>query len=392
MTELSGNYCPGSFSPKGAYVWLTVMNFFCLSLILGALFTYLAVYHNEWKLGNIQAHGLFWCVKGPIMIIFYFGTILLTALTTFHVIKDVPPANGGTFWPAAAIKNGYEAIIVCFVMAIDAVMMMKYYGMDEEDYFDHKDEHLNFFMAFVDAFLAFIPQFILSLMTCGQSTVRLAKKRQELKLRRKMAGDESSTALNKDFHSKDEERDYSYYGDPMADVDLEELPRVHHDSKVFEEEGKSGTRLRELGAIDNPFKSPPQQHAYPASPYPHTGSPPKPAQTQGRYSAVPSSSSPFDDNAAVHALPPPPSAPQQQQIQRDQPAFEFEEAYTPHAQQDVLSMPPRSQFPRDRSPVPTSNASVFNPYQRPAQHANEQKVFNPYADNDPRADANPFKD
>ncbi|KAI8576999.1 hypothetical protein K450DRAFT_253885 [Umbelopsis ramanniana AG] len=314
MTELHGYYCPNSFSPKGAYVWLTVINFFCLSLILGALFTYLAVYHNEWKLGAIQAHGLFWCVKGPIMIIFYFGTILLSALTTFHVIKDVPPANGGTYWPAAAIKNGYEAIIVCFVMAIDAVLMMKYYGMDEEDYFDHKDEHLNFFMAFVDAFLAFIPQFILSLMTCGQSTVRLAKKRQELKLRRKMAGDESSMALNKDFHTKDEERDYSYYEDPMADVSLEDLPpmpRVHQESKVFEEEGKSGTRLRELGAIDNPFKSPPQQHAYPASPYPHTGSSPSP--THGRYSAV--ATSPFDDENAAHALPPPPSAPPQQQIQ-----------------------------------------------------------------------------
>lgn len=396
MTELNGFYCPGSFSPKGAYVWLTVINFFCLSLILGALFTYLAVFHNEWKLGGIKAHGLFWCVKGPIMIIFYFGSILLSALTTFHVIKDVPPANGGTFWSAAAIKNGYEAIIICFVMAIDTVLMMRYYGMDEEDYFDHNDEHLNFFMAFVDAFLAFIPQFILSLMTCGQSTVRLAKKRQELKLRRKMgAGDESATALNKDFHTKDEERDYNYYEDPMADVDLEDLPpmpRAHHDAKVFEEEGKSGTRLRELGAIDNAFKSPPQQHAYPASPYPHAGSSstsPKAASPQGRYSAV--ATSPFDDSAAV-AIPPPPSAPEQQQIQRGQPAFEFEEAYTPHVQHDVLSMPPRSQFPRDRSPVPTSSASVFNPYQPQAQHANEQKVFNPYADNDPRADANPFKD
>lgn len=383
MTQLYGYYCPGSFSPKGAYVWLTVINFCSLSLILAALFTYLAVYNNEWKLGSIKAHGMFWCVKGPIMIIFYFGNILLAALVAFHVIKDIPAANGGTDWPAAAIKNGYYSIVVCFVMCVDSMLMMKFYGMDDEDYFDHKGEHLNFFFAINDAFLAFIPQFIRNLMSCGSSTVRLAKKRQEMKMRRKLAGDESTMALNRDFNHRESHADYD--NDPMADIDLEDLPRMpatHHEAKMFEEEGKSNTRIRELGAI-NPY-SPPQQPltatAYPSAP--HLVAPfQSPAPEQ------------FAEQQTPY-IPPPPAPPLQQQIQRTQPAFEFEEAYTPQTHQDVLSMPPRTQFPRDRSPVPTSNASVFNPYEMQTQHATEQKVFNPYApDKKPSSapDGNPFK-
>lgn len=387
MTQLHGYYCPGTFSFRGAYVWLAVINFCSLSLILAALFTHLAVFNNEWKMGSIKAHGMFWCVKGPIMIIFYCGNILLSALTTFHVIKDIPAAHNGTYWPAAAIKNGYYSIIVCFVMLIDSALMMKYYGMDKEDYFDHKDEHMNFFIAIGDAFLAFIPQFIRNLMSCGMSTVRLAKKRQELKARRKLAGDESSIALNRDFNQRDSGYNYSHDNDPMADIDLEDLPRMpptHYHAKMFEEEGKSSTRIRELGAI-NPY-SPPQQHL--GTPYPIAPRPQSSTKSLDGSTAIPAFGDSLLDVSTPH-IPPPPAPPQHQQIQP--PAFEFEEAYTPHLQQDVLSMPPRTQFPRDRSPVPTSSSNVFNPYEMQTQHATEQKIFNPYSDNKPTKDSNQFK-
>ncbi|CAM0137873.1 unnamed protein product [Umbelopsis sp. WA50703] len=361
--------------PKGAYMWLTAINFCSLSLILAALFTHLAIYANEWKMGNIKAHGMFWCVKGPIMIIFYFGNILLSALVYFNVIKDVPAANGGTDWPAAAVKNGYYSIVVCFVMMLDALFMMKYYGMDEEDYFDHKNQHMNFFVATGDAFLAFIPQFFRNLVTCGQSTVRLAKKRQELKLRRQHDGDEDTMALNRDFNRRDSD---VYQADPMADIDLEQLPPMqptHFEAKMFHEEGNSATRIRELGAI-NPYTPPPQEphNPYPATPYPAAYGP-----INEKTMASPSS-------ATIPHIPPPP---QQSSTPPPQPAFEFEDAYAPQVHHDALSMPPRSQFPRDRSPVPTANAEFFNPHELQTQHATQQNVFNPYADN--KANDNPFR-
>ncbi|KAJ2963606.1 hypothetical protein NQZ79_g1395 [Umbelopsis isabellina] len=375
ITQLHGTYCPGAFSPKGAYIWLTVINFCSLSLILAALFTHLAIYANEWKMGKIKAHGMFWCVKGPIMIIFYFGNILLSALVYFNVIKDVPAANGGTDWPAAAIKNGYYSIVVCFVMMIDALFMMKYYGMDEEDYFDHKDQHMNFFVAMADAFLAFIPQFFRNLFSCGQSTVRLAKKRQQLKLRRHHDGDDDTMALNRDFNHRDSD---IYEADPMADIDLEQLPPMqptHFEAKMFHEEGNSATRIRELGTI-NPYTPPVQEshNPYPAASYP------------AAYGSMNEKTAASQSPESIPHIPPPP---QRQATPPPQPAFEFEDAYAPQIHHDALSMPPRSQFPRDRSPKPTANAEFFNPHELQAQHATQQNIFNPYAENKPND--NPFR-
>ncbi|KAI9312078.1 organic solute transporter Ostalpha-domain-containing protein [Dichotomocladium elegans] len=184
---VKGVYCAGQFDPKGAYVYLVIINFASLSLILCVLFTYLAIFNDEWNDGRIRAHGMFWCVKLPIMFIFYFGDLLLAGLSHLGVIKDEAPSNaGGTFWPAEAIKNGYYVLLICAVMALVAILMQRYFGLDPQDYaFDDGDAATwsAYIYAFVDAFLGFVPEFFRNVFLCGGDTVTLAKKRVLLRKR-----------------------------------------------------------------------------------------------------------------------------------------------------------------------------------------------------------------
>lgn len=190
FTQIKGVYCDGQFSPHGAYVYLATIQFISLSIILMALFTYLSVYNSEWKEGNIRAHGMFWCVKGPIMVIFYFGDILLAILGYFNVIKDKPASTpGGTYWTAAAIKNGYYVLIICVCMAIVAMLMQIYFGLDAKEYQTEEPE-FGYFEALSDGFLAYIPQFIKNVFMCGGDTVVLAKKRIKLRKERRLSDDE----------------------------------------------------------------------------------------------------------------------------------------------------------------------------------------------------------
>ncbi|CAO0791159.1 unnamed protein product [Mucor circinelloides] len=190
FAQIKGVYCDGQFSPHGAYVYLATIQFISLSIILMALFTYLSVYNSEWKEGNIRAHGMFWCVKGPIMVIFYFGDILLAILGYFDVIKDKPASTpGGTYWTAAAIKNGYYVLIICVCMAIVAMLMQIYFGLDAKEYQTEEPE-FGYFEALSDGFLAYIPQFIKNVFMCGGDTVVLAKKRIKLRKERRLSDDE----------------------------------------------------------------------------------------------------------------------------------------------------------------------------------------------------------
>ncbi|EIE80869.1 hypothetical protein RO3G_05574 [Rhizopus delemar RA 99-880] len=190
ITQIKGIYCDGQFSPKGAYVYLAIIQFSSLSIILMALFTYLSVFDKEWKDGNIRAHGMFWCVKGPIMIIFYCGDILLAILSYFNVIQDKPPGSpSGTYWTTEAIKNGYYVLIICVTMTVVAVLMQIYFGLDAKEYQTEEPEH-NYFVALVDGFLAYIPQFIRNVFMCGGDTVVLAKKRIKLRKERRLSDDE----------------------------------------------------------------------------------------------------------------------------------------------------------------------------------------------------------
>ncbi|KAI7905750.1 organic solute transporter Ostalpha-domain-containing protein [Cokeromyces recurvatus] len=180
FTQIKGIYCDGQFSPHGAYVYLSIIQFISLSIILMALFTYLSVYNDEWKEGQIRAHGMFWCVKGPIMVIFYFGDILLAILSYFNIIKDKPAGTpGGTYWTAAAIKNGYYVLIICVCMTAVAILMQIYFGVDAKEYEHNLDED-GYFEALKDGFLAYIPQFLMKVFRCGEETVVLAKKRHRL--------------------------------------------------------------------------------------------------------------------------------------------------------------------------------------------------------------------
>ncbi|KAI9267829.1 organic solute transporter Ostalpha-domain-containing protein [Sporodiniella umbellata] len=188
ITQIKGVYCDGQFSPQGAYVYLFIIQFISLSIILMALFTYLSVYDREWKDGKIQAHGMFWCVKGPIMVIFYFGDLLLAVLSYFSIIHDRPPGSpGGTYWTAEAIKNGYYVLIICTTMAVVAILMQVYFGLDNKEYQIQEADH-GYFEALLDGFLAYIPQFIKNVFNCGGDTVVLAKKR--IKLRKERPYDE----------------------------------------------------------------------------------------------------------------------------------------------------------------------------------------------------------
>ncbi|KAI8640240.1 organic solute transporter Ostalpha-domain-containing protein [Parasitella parasitica] len=190
FTQIKGVYCDGQLSPHGAYVYLATIQFISLSIILMALFTYLSVFNDEWKEGNIRAHGMFWCVKGPIMVIFYFGDILLAILDYFSVIKDKPASTpGGTFWSAAAIKNGYYVLIICVCMAVVAMLMQIYFGLDAKEYQTEESE-FSYFEALSDGFLAYIPQFLKNVFMCGGDTVVLAKKRLKLRKERQPSDDE----------------------------------------------------------------------------------------------------------------------------------------------------------------------------------------------------------
>jgi hypothetical protein len=190
FAELKGRYCAEVYSVKGAYLWLTVIDFGSLSIILTALFTYLAVFSPEYERGQIPAHGMFWCVKGPIMICFYIGEILLSLLVTFHVIKgtDGSASHDGTAWSAQAVKFGLYVLLVCFVMTVVSVLMLKYFGvrstqhrvMDNTIYLDQSNK-LTVSQAIVDSLLKFIPELFGNILCCGVDSYKLARKRVEMR-------------------------------------------------------------------------------------------------------------------------------------------------------------------------------------------------------------------
>lgn len=189
FAQLKGRYCEGVYSFKGAYVYLTIINFFSLSVILTALFTYLDVYHREWKRGNVPAHGMFWCVKGPIMFIFYVGEMLLTILTTAGVIQGTDGSHGSIAWPADAVKNGLYVIIICVVMFVDCFMMLRFFGPKDNIQNAAKNgqvKKMSYWHAFYDGYISYIPEFFYLVACCGADSFKLMKKRKELKKRKNL--------------------------------------------------------------------------------------------------------------------------------------------------------------------------------------------------------------
>ncbi|KAL0076758.1 organic solute transporter Ostalpha-domain-containing protein [Phycomyces blakesleeanus] len=188
FAEYKGVYCQGSYSFRGAYVYLVIINFISLSVILSALFTYLAIYRNEWFEGKIKAHGMFWCVKGPIMFIFYFGQILLTGLTSAKVIRGTDGTNSAdsVAWPADAVKHGLYVIIVCTVMVVDIGLMFKYFGPTDniQHARENGTEKMSVWRAITDGYLVYIPEFFYNLLCCGADSYRLMRKRVELRKRK----------------------------------------------------------------------------------------------------------------------------------------------------------------------------------------------------------------
>lgn len=198
FAELKGRYCEGSYSFKGAYVYLTIINFISLSVILTALFTYLDVFHKDFKRGRIPSHGMFWCVKGPIVVIFYIGEVLLTILTTCGVIKGtsgVINPDDGTYlsvpWSADAVKNGIYVIIIAVTMFFDCFLMLKYFGPQDnikKAVEKGQVEKMSYWKAFTDAYLAYIPQFLHMCFGCFVDSCALFKKRKQMKKRNQNDG------------------------------------------------------------------------------------------------------------------------------------------------------------------------------------------------------------
>lgn len=215
FAELKGRYCEGSYSFKGAYVYLTIINFASLSVILTALFTYLDVFHKEFKDGRIPSHGMFWCVKGPIMVIFYFGEVLLTILTTCDVIKGtsgIINPDDGTYlsvpWSADAVKNGIYVIIICATMFVDCFLMLKYFGPQDnikKAVEKGQVDKMTYWKAFTDAYLAYIPQFLKMCFGCFIDSCALCKKRRQLK-KRKQNELSSPGLLTADNNSSDQDQ------------------------------------------------------------------------------------------------------------------------------------------------------------------------------------------
>ncbi|KAI8376087.1 organic solute transporter Ostalpha-domain-containing protein [Radiomyces spectabilis] len=188
IASVKGYYCGESYNFHGAHVYLVIINFISLSIILSALFTYLAIFHEEWQRGHIKAHGMFWCVKGPIMVIFYFGEILLSVLETAHIIKgtDGTHSSDGLAWPAAAVKNGLYVILICACMCVIMFVMIKFFGPDDNiNKALNQEGRLSTWQAFVDGYLSYLPEFFYNVLCCGVDSYRLARKRMELKARKK---------------------------------------------------------------------------------------------------------------------------------------------------------------------------------------------------------------
>ncbi|KAI9366406.1 organic solute transporter Ostalpha-domain-containing protein [Pilaira anomala] len=235
FAQIKGVYCDGQFSPQGAYIYLATIQFISLSIILMALFTYLSVFSEEWKEGNIRAHGMFWCVKGPIMVIFYLGDITLAILGYFEVIKDKPATtSSGTYWPAAAIKNGYYVLIICLCMAFVAILMQIYFGLDAKEYQTEQPE-FSYFDALSDGFLAYIPQFIKNVFMCGGDTVVLAKKRIHLRKHRRLSDDEIDLipTANKDADYNNSPSIHEYLAQPLPSLQTNKYEQDRHHQHNF---------------------------------------------------------------------------------------------------------------------------------------------------------------
>lgn len=161
-------------TPKGFHVYSVILNFFSLTIILTALFTYLFAYDSEWKQAQVPAHAMFWSVKGPIMAIFWMNDVILSMLQSLNVIK------GTLYWSAANVKNGYAACFVCVVMLIDIIVMQRYYGPPPREEGNQASGPLD---AFADALLFFLPEFLQRLLFCGRDSYVLVQKRKSMKLR-----------------------------------------------------------------------------------------------------------------------------------------------------------------------------------------------------------------
>ncbi|CDH50651.1 hypothetical protein RO3G_05574 [Lichtheimia corymbifera JMRC:FSU:9682] len=258
ITQVKGVYCDGQFALNGAYTYLVIINFASLSLILAVLFTYLAVYNDEWKHGRIRAHGMFWCVKLPIMVIFYFGDLLLAALSHFDFIHDeAPKHSGGTFWPAAAIKNGYYVLLICAVMAIVALLMDRFFGLDPQEYILDDEEATSwraYILAFVDGYLSFVPEFFKNVFLCGGDTVLLAKKRMHLRKKQQHArrlSDDEHHLLTPDAHDLETAQ---VLEDPYPE--LSEPPTALRQRRVSVDEGQEAARSLWHGQVSSSSASP----------------------------------------------------------------------------------------------------------------------------------------
>ncbi|CAO3594255.1 unnamed protein product [Absidia cylindrospora] len=217
FAELKGHYCADSFSFSGAHVYLTIINFVSLSIIISALFTYLAVYKQEWKRAQAREHGKFWAIKGPIMVNFYIGTLLLGGLSYAGVIHgtDGTQSSDGLAWSSEAVENGLEVIIECVVMTVSMGLMTVYFNPNDsierglnsqaaliahgEFYYNDNDiggshQKLSFGAAFYDAYINYIPEFFLNVFHCGKDSSELAKKRARMRREKKIESSNMDTA------------------------------------------------------------------------------------------------------------------------------------------------------------------------------------------------------
>lgn len=137
------------------------------------------------------------------MAIFYFGEILLSGLVYADVIKgtDGTHSSDNLPWTAEEVKSGIYVIIVCVTMCIAMLLMIRYFNVDQrmaktgadDDEGNYQQLHgaqhsankLSAWMAFVDAYLAYIPEFLRNVLCCGVDSYRLARKRIELRARKK---------------------------------------------------------------------------------------------------------------------------------------------------------------------------------------------------------------
>ncbi|KAJ3166391.1 hypothetical protein HDU88_003259 [Geranomyces variabilis] len=122
ITQLLGRYCEDSMSPRFAHVWVIVINGISVTV---AMFTLVQIYTTVKS--ELKSHNLvlkFISIKFVIFFSFW-QTVTFSALAQTNVVRATP------HWSQTELANSANAFLICFEMAIAALLHVKAFSYRE---------------------------------------------------------------------------------------------------------------------------------------------------------------------------------------------------------------------------------------------------------------------